>query len=79
MVIRDFKVHVFDAKEETFVNKNGETVKFCNCKIKGDIYDNYYKINCDKVVPDGVYTCALRLQYDFEKKKDIIKLYVVGD
>lgn len=77
MVARNVKLYVFDAHEESFTNKDNEVIKFNNCKIKGDDFDNYYKISCDKVVSDGWYNTAIRIQYDFEKKKDVIKLYVL--
>lgn len=78
MTLRNVKINVREVKEKSFITKDGETIKFIEGYFGGDEFDTFTKFSCNKVVSDGVYNCALKVDFDFNKKVTKVKVFI-GD
>ena len=79
MTIRGIDLNIRGAQEKTFKNKDGEDIAFKEAYVGGDEFDSFTKVTINKVVPDGVHKCALKVDYDFEKKCTKVRVYVAGN
>lgn len=88
MLVRNVKVIITGAEEKHFegrlsdadreAGKTPPDVVYLSGRVQVDPYEDPVILQLSKVVPDGVYTCALSVTYDFNNKKTRVKC-VVGD
>ena len=76
MQINDLVMEIVNCEEVSYTNRDGKEIKFLRCRARSGAYDDPFQVNCTKIVPDGKYHCALEIKYDFNSKKDRVKLYV---
>lgn len=79
MTVRAIKLHIRGAQEKSFKNTKGEEISFKEAYVGGDEFDSFTKVTINKVVPDGVYNCALKVDFDFEKKSTKVRVYVANN
>lgn len=88
MLIRNVKMIITGAEEKHFegrlsdadkaAGKTPPVVVYLSGRCQVDPFEDPVILQLSKVVPDGVYSCALKVDYDFVNKKTKVKV-VVGD
>lgn len=88
MLIRNVKVIITGAEEKHFEGRLSEADKaagktppdvvYLSARCQVDPFEDPVILQVNKVVPDGVYSSALSVTYDFNNRKTRVKC-IVGD
>lgn len=76
MVIKNLKLKVSNAKVIEYEREDKTKGSYTVARFASEEFDNPFQASCSKAVKDGIYNCALKLERDFDKKKDKIYFYV---
>lgn len=76
MTIRNIPLYVRNVDEVAFTGKDGKTITFYEGYFGYDEFDSFIKCVCNKKVSDGVYNCACKVEFDFNKKSTKVKVFI---
>lgn len=76
MVIKNLELYVTKSSEIEYTREDGTKGKYTVARFAYEEFDTPFQASCSKKVTDGKYKCALKLERDFDKKKDKIYVYV---
>lgn len=78
MIARDVKLFISGAEDVEIKREGKDPVKCVMGNVGGDVFDKTTRLSLSRKVTDGIYLCGISVEFDFNTKKNKVKI-MVGD